>query len=141
MNKLPIKTYNQLSQQCELINGHRAVCHSLASELSERLTNVLVEFLEENSSTLQDLEENIRLGHEAMVDMIAPAIEQTQEYIDARSERWRDSDKAVKVEDWLYDLGLFKDELERDSYFAFDVNVSLSDLKLEPLVLPKQSSD
>lgn len=138
MSKLTKKSLNNLLQQCEIVNALRADCYSLSDELNHRVSGAIQAFMNENEPRIKALEKGIRENHDSLIALLDPEVERLEGYISERSERWRESEQGVKFEQWCDELSLFKEDIEQETHFVFELAVDVSHLQLDPMIFPSQ---
>ncbi|MDC5870247.1 hypothetical protein OPW39_15675 [Vibrio europaeus] len=140
MNQLSKTIFTKLTQACEVANKSRRSNQVLLDEIHSRLDIVLQDFLVEKKSDIDALEASIETSHESALAIIEPQIKKLETYIDARTDRWRESEAGTNVQDWLDELSQFRDEIEEGCHIRFEPNVGIGLLDSDPLELPRQSS-
>ncbi|MGN2715649.1 DNA-directed RNA polymerase subunit omega [Aliivibrio fischeri] len=99
--------------------------NDLVFKLNKQIQDVITSFSEKHSDEIKTISNDYEYHQRQLDDAINTQINKMQNYINARTPQWQNSDSAEKMHDWLVDWEDFQLEIssELDLHYFEDIEL------------------
>lgn len=139
MRKINKTKAAQISEIYKRMESIESQFDSLSSDLASQVQNLVKDFTDKHSGSLEDLEVKYREAAAELRGLVLLQVELMNAYQEKRSESWHDSDSGFDHRYWSELWSEFGDFLERAEYQEFDFEVKLKVFEFDEL--PSFSAD